>query len=448
MKKRKVKRTNPGKNELRRFWNVAHQVGGFAFDFESVDEKGRPTTNSMEARPILLSLATGKNRPYRALVMEWDETASKFLRGLLHQPITAVAHYHNYDSLQAHWIGCIDLHKVTARLADTRILCWLYNEEEDLDLKTQVWKKLGYRMVSFKEATVDSEFNRAVLSLQNELTGLQKAGRENERILKREGRELTKLRKTHIDELMRGVIKVKEINELKRSAAAEVLELVKEKIEFLHDRIQRETIRIEVLIKKNQTLAFKLFRKYALDDAIQCWRLYRKMMRWVKKANMERWLEIEEANHKRSLLMTVDGATVNQKKTQSLKERSEPLLDEFEADIFNIAKRKFNVRSNKDLPEVLYKDMGIVPPEGTKPSKVVGIVGEPWAFSTRTEVLERIEHPITQAILNYRSVHTIYKNFMVGLYIQAQTDPDERSRVHVIFNSTGTKTGRWSSSSG
>ena len=448
MKKRKVKRTNPGKNELRQFWNVAQQVGGFAFDFESVDEKGRPTTNAMEARPILLSLATGKNRPYKALVLKWNDEASKFLRGLLYRPITAVAHYHNYDSLQAHWIGCIDLHLVKARLADTRLLCWLYNEEEDLGLKTQAWKKLNYRMVSFKEATVDSEFNRAVLSLRNELTGVQKAVRENERLLKRQAREHTKVRKKHIDEMMRGVIKVKDINELKRSAADEVQGLLNEKLAMLSDRLQKETIRIEVLVKRNTRLAYKLFKKYALDDSIQCWRLYLKMMRWVKKAGMERWLEVEEVNHFRSLLMTVDGARINQEKTKELKTRSEPLLEEFEADIFNIAKRKFNVRSNKELPEVIYKDLGIKPPEGTKKSKVVGIVGEPWAFSTRTEVLERIDHPIAQAILNYRSVHTIYKNFMVGLIKQAEGDPDGRSRVHVIFNSTGTKTGRWSSSSG
>ena len=448
MKKRKVKRTSPGKNELRQFWNVAQQVGGFAFDFESVDEKGRPTTDAMEARPILLSLATGKNRPYKALVLEWSEVASKFLRGLLNQPITAVAHYHNYDSLQAHWIGCIDLHTIKARLADTRLLCWLYNEEDDLGLKTQAWKKLGYRMVTFKEATVDSDFNRAVLSLRNELTGIQKATRENERLLKRQAREHTKVRKKHIDEMMRGVIKVKEINELKRSAAEEVQVTLGEKLAMLSDRLQKETVRVEAAVRKNERLAYTLFKKYALDDSIQCWRLYQKMMRWIKKNNLERWLEIEETNHRRSMIMTVDGATLNQEKTNDLKTRSEPLLEEFEADIFNIAKREFNVRSNKDLPEVIYKDLGIKPPEGTKRSKVVGIAGEPWAYSTRTEVLERIDHPIAQAILNYRSVHTIYKNFMVGLLKQAQNDPTGRSRVHVIFNSTGTRTGRWSSSSG
>lgn len=454
MKKKvvKAKRENPGANDLRRFWNVAKQTGGFAYDFECVDDQGRPTTEAMAARPVLLSLATGKRRPYKALVLPWDDLANSFLRGLLMQPdLVAVAHYQNYDLLVAHWIGCIDIHDVKARISDTRLLCWLYNEEEDLGLKTQVWRKLGYRMVGFKEATIDSEFNKAICIRQSELKGLQKEANERVRVLKREARDLIQKKKKALDERwpsMKGLLLRADFNAMKRDAAAEINQRLAEKLEEVQTIVVQRTIEIRASIQKNERLGFKLFKKYALDDGLQCWRLYLKMLRWVEKANMTRWLEIEEANHHRALIMAIDGALLNQKIAEDLKGRSEPLLIEFEAAIHNFAKREFNVRSNKELPEVLYKDLGIEPPEGTLPSKVKGIVGEPWAWSTKTEVLLRIEHPIAQAILDYRSVNTIYTNFMCGLLRQAQEDPQQKSRVHVIFNSTGTRTGRWSSSTG
>lgn len=441
-------KANPGKSELRRFWNVAKFTGGFAFDFESVDAQGRPTTDPMVARPVLLSLATGRHRPYRAMCMEWNQEASEFLRGLLKQPdLTAVAHYHNYDLMQAHWIGCVDIHAVKASIADTRILCWLYNEEEDLDLKTQVWKKLHHRMVSFKEATSGSEFNVAISILQNELEGLSKEFRLKTVALRRQVRETIRARKHEI-EALRGQLKGKEINEKKKQVAAELEAECNRDIAEIENYTQQKTVLLLAKIEQNQQLQAKLFKKYAIDDAIQCWRLYLKMMRWVRKEKLEHWLVIEEANHKRAMIMTADGALVNQDKTVALQRRSEPLLEEFKADIFNIAKRQFKVNSNKELPEVLYKDLGIVPPAGTKPSKCASIAGEPWAFSTRTEVLQRIDHPIAQAILDYRSVNTIYQNFMLGLHEQAKNDPDKKSRVHVTFNSTGTVTGRWTSSSG
>jgi len=451
--KRAKKRGTPGTTEqLRRFWNVAKQVGGFAFDFECVDERDRPTTNAMVARPVLLSLATGKHRPFKALVLEWNKTTSAFLRGLLKQSdLAAVAHYHNYDLLVAHWSGCIDIREVQARIADTRLLAWMYNEEDDLGLKGQAMLHFKHRMVSFREATVDSEFYQANLVLSEQIKGLHKEAREKERLLKKEARERTRAGKKELDELwpdMKGLTPRKEFNQMKRDYAEKVKGELDAVLEELHDIVQKKTIVLELKMQENDHLAYQLFKKYALDDAIQCWRLYLKLIRWIDKAKLRTWLMIEESNHLGSLQMTAHGAYVNEGKLDGLRERSEPLLEEFEANIHAIAKREFNVRSNKDLPEVIYRDLGVTPPEGTKRSKVAGIAHEPWAYSTKTEVLQRIEHPIAQAILDYRSVQIIYKNFIIGLLEQVRNDPNKKSKVHVTFNSTGTRTGRWSSSTG
>jgi DNA polymerase-1 len=189
-----------------------------------------------------------------------------------------------------------------------------------------------------------------------------------------------------------------------------------------------------------------MFRKYAVDDAKQTWRLYRKTRRWVHRAKMDRWLGVELANYRQSIMMGIRGSYVDQRIAEEMIGISTPLIEEFQANVYNMAKQEFNLNSAVQMAEVLYRDLGIRPLPGTGRSNLPGLVDKPWGYNADKEVLERIDHPIGQAILDFRSVYVIFSNFMQGFLKQAREDPLGKSRVHVNFNSTGTVTGRWSSS--
>jgi len=432
-------------NQLRILYNLIERSKGFAFDFEAVDrETGKPTVNPLAARPTLLSIATGTTKVV-AMCLEWGEEARKYLRYLLSQPhLTAVAHYGNYDLPVAHWNG-IDLEESKATWSDTRLLCWLQFEEDDLGLKHQVMKHLDYKMQDFKSAA-ESDFAQRAKDLKKELKRLPVETRKQIQAAKRTVKAELRETKQAIDVAWRGKIKVKEINAKKKEAAADAEQQIEDMSATIEQASERRAKEIGALIKENEALSWKVFRKYAVDDAKQTWRLYKKMRRWVHREKLDRWLDVELANYRQSILMGIRGAYVDQDLAKEMIAVSEPLLDEFQSNVFNMAKREFNLNSGIDMAEVLYRDLGIRPLPGTGRSRLPGLIDKPWGYNADKEVLERIDHPIGQAILDFRSVHTIFSNFMKGFLKQAQADPLGKSRVHVNFNSTGTVTGRWSSS--
>lgn len=103
--------------------------------------------------------------------------------------------------------------------------------------------------------------------------------------------------------------------------------------------------------------------------------------------------------------------------------------------IYQMAGKPFNLNSPKQLSEVLYIDLGIQPPRGTKKGK-----SQP---STSADILETLamEHPIAQKLLEYRSVEKLRSTYIDTLpgEINAKT-----GRVHCTFNQSGTATGRLS----
>ncbi len=432
-------------NELRILYNLIERSKGFAFDFEAVDrETGKPTVNPLVARPTLLSISTGTTKVV-AMCLEWSEEAKKYLQYLLGQPhLTAVAHYGNYDFPVAHWNG-IDLEKSKATWSDTRLLCWLQFEEDDLGLKNQVMKHLAHKMQSFKSAA-ESEFAKRAKDLKTELKRLPIEMRKQLQAEKRELREQLKETKTAIDATFKGELTATEIRTKKKEATAAMAVYVERAEAGLQQAAKDREGDLHTLIKENTALAWKMFRKYAVDDAKQTWRLYKKMHSWVLREKLGRWLGVELANYRQSILMGIRGAYVDQDLARKMIDVSAPLLEEFQANVFNMAKQEFNLNSAVQMAEVLYRDLGISPLPGTGRSNLPGLRDKPWGYNADKEVLERIDHPIGRAILDFRSVYTIFSNFMKGFLKQAQEDPLDKSRVHVNFNSTGAKTGRWSSS--
>ena len=103
---------------------------------------------------------------------------------------------------------------------------------------------------------------------------------------------------------------------------------------------------------------------------------------------------------------------------------------ELEARIYDMAGGAFNINSPKQLGEVLFERLGL--PHGKKTKT---------GWSTNADVLEKLQHPIVDAVLEYRQFAKLKSTYADGL-LKAM-DPD--GRVRTSFQMTVTATGRLSS---
>ena len=102
--------------------------------------------------------------------------------------------------------------------------------------------------------------------------------------------------------------------------------------------------------------------------------------------------------------------------------------------IFELAGRRFNINSPKQLGEVLFTHMGLAAP----PSR-----GKGKSLSTAQDVLDNLaEHnEVPRLVLEYRHLAKLKSNYIDALPLLADAD----SRVHTTFQAAATATGRLSS---
>ena len=118
---------------------------------------------------------------------------------------------------------------------------------------------------------------------------------------------------------------------------------------------------------------------------------------------------------------------------QFLKTFSEELKKDLktqEASIYEFAGQEFNIASPKQLGVVLFEKMGL---ESSKKTKT--------GYSTDSDVLEKLNHPIAKEIILYRELAKLKSTYVDALPELA----DQEGRVHTHFNQALTATGRLSS---
>ena len=110
-----------------------------------------------------------------------------------------------------------------------------------------------------------------------------------------------------------------------------------------------------------------------------------------------------------------------------------------EDEIQEMAGRKFNVGSPKQLGEILFDEMGLEMPDGKKPS-----TGKTGAYSTGADVLEDLAtiHDLPRRILDWRQLSKLKSTYTDALqgHINADT-----GRVHTSYSIAGANTGRLAS---
>jgi DNA polymerase-1 len=126
------------------------------------------------------------------------------------------------------------------------------------------------------------------------------------------------------------------------------------------------------------------------------------------------------------------GVLIDTDKLASLAKEYQAELARIEKDIYAQAGREFNVSSPKQLGEVLFDELKIIP---DRQKKTAG-----GQRSTRESELEKIrdEHPIVANILEYRELRKLLSTYIENLPPLL----DSERRLHAEFLQTGTTTGR------
>ncbi|MEX2369477.1 MAG: DNA polymerase I [Bacteroidales bacterium] len=180
----------------------------------------------------------------------------------------------------------------------------------------------------------------------------------------------------------------------------------------------------------------EIVSRYACEDADITWQLYEKLAEELKEKNMVPLAENIEMPLVRTLMeMEHSGVSLDSKALEEFANRLREEIIEIEQKIFKLAGQEFNISSPKQLGEILFDRLKIIPDAKKTKTK---------QYSTGEEVLVNLldKHEIVQEVLNYRSSRKLLNTYVESLpkLIHSKTN-----RIHTSFNQTLVATGRLSS---
>ena len=476
----------------------ACETGYFAFDFETESETGRPADakNPWLAKPTVLALAS-PNRA-GAFSIDDEQLIETFQRLATNPKLFGIAHNAPFDVIVGHRADMVRYEDWQARCLDSLGYAWAVDEERPKGLKMLAKRYLNKTMVTYEEAAISNPILREIDLLNTRLA------------MHRENRDLwavddpRKVRRPYpsFDDPAMHWNSIKK-HELKRRGVDKPDDALNEQLtrwrEDLFDEFERWKhadyveafeARAEAQLSELRRRALKTLKEYARDDARFLFPLMRKLLRQVKKEGAHRWMEIEMDVRWQTIGMEICGMAIDRPELAARGEIIKPLVEEFRAECYNLARQEFNPNSPPQLCELIFYTMRLVPPifrwvwvNGERvpiPKLTDGgfkwclengyIVRDPangrtrWVncivdlrkpddipdevrkefISTDTTTLSRLGHPIGQAILNFRTVSKLLSTYVEGMGEKVDASGD--SQVHGRFNSFGTDTGRFSSS--
>ncbi len=132
--------------------------------------------------------------------------------------------------------------------------------------------------------------------------------------------------------------------------------------------------------------------------------------------------------------MESHGIAINEQLLAEYETELTGLSELHEATVYRLCGETFNIRSPKQIGEVLFDKMKIEPPGGLRKTKT--------GFSTDEEVLTAVAsvHPVGEHLLEYRKLQKI-----VSTYVLPYKEVIRKGRLHTSFDYCGTSTGRLSS---
>lgn len=172
--------------------------------------------------------------------------------------------------------------------------------------------------------------------------------------------------------------------------------------------------------------------KYAIDDAVRPFQLKQIFDQGLEKCGLEKvFYELEMPYVFVLTDMELAGVLINREKLEEFYGEAPDKLKELKQRIFACRPggEEFNIGSQPQLNQVLFKELGIKP---------LGEKGKSGYYSTKEEYMEvwANKHEICKLILDYRKLDKLIGTYLTGL--SKRIDPDGRIRSNFNrFISTG-----------
>lgn len=208
-------------------------------------------------------------------------------------------------------------------------------------------------------------------------------------------------------------------------------------------KLGEEMTHIEDLIGKGKKqismaeVAVESVAPYAVADAEVTLRLMPILQAEVKRVNGEKLLEeIDLPLTPVLAAMEMEGVLLDLPFFEEMSAELAKRLAEIERQIFDSIGKTFNVNSTQQLSDVLFKTLGLEPPD--KGNKTAS-----GHYSTSAGMLEllRGKHPVVDWVLKHRELSKLKSTYLDAL----PPAVDANGRVHTSYSQVGAVTGRLSS---
>ncbi len=204
--------------------------------------------------------------------------------------------------------------------------------------------------------------------------------------------------------------------------------------------LQTQTISYEDVAGKGakqvtfDQVAIDIASDYACEDADITYQLFEVFSnKLAEDANNTKLLhELEIPTAEILCQMEAEGILIKRPFLNELSKRFDEQIIALEAQAYQVADAEFNLGSPKQLGEMLFDKLGVSGGKKTKSGQ----------YSTGEAVLSKIDHPLVDIVLEYRSLSKLKSTYTDALDAVADSETD---RVHTSYHQALTSTGRLSS---
>lgn len=432
--------------------------------------------NAFTCVPTLYTIASGAGSNIKCAAMKPGPLVHDFLAAVFRDPtIKIVMHNSSFDCKIVHRFIC-PFRQIRAYIADTMVYAWLVDNRgapkygKRFSLKSLSQKDLGHKMATLDEIYKKNPLAQRRAELEKKAIQLKKHWM---RLAKRHHQRKLAARREFRNYLLRRISEEVAAKTLSRTEASEARQKAREHVSKLEAEF--EPVYVPFVQKAVERLLYKYrcehsaiteklrqqFILYALDDAVVTLRLYWKYRKQIKEAGLASWCRVEMDSRMMATDMELNGVLIDAQRIAKLEDAFVPEIEQLEREAYRIVGQAaaakglpvntdgtitFSLGSNKEVSFALHHIIGAWPPAFIKMQEAAQSIkdrakdpnAKPY-YSVKKRVLMYTNHPLARVIEQWRGLTKLRSTYTKKLRIT-------RGRLHAFFRSTGTDTGRWSSS--